>query len=78
MTPLHWIGDLLRSVLIQIPMPVARALFIAVPGILLIWVLRLPARQTTNPSSKEQKLSNNLKLWASLALVIQVLIYTFL
>ena len=74
MTPLHCIGDWLRDVLLLIPMGVVRVLFVAVPGLLIIWVLSLPRASTTPPGTKGRPL-DNLKLWAVLALLIQVVIY---
>ena len=75
MTPLHMIGDTLRELLGLIPLIVVRILFVAVPAGVLVWMLRLPAEQTT-----EEPAANwftNLKIWAALALIIQILIYSF-
>lgn len=77
MTPLHQVGDFLRELFARIPLPVVRGLFLAVPTVLLIWVLLLPRRMTTpdETSVPSAHWSNNLKLWAGLALVIQMVIY---
>lgn len=72
--PLHFIGTLLRSGFAQIPLPVARAFFVALPLLLMVWVLRLPDR-TTTPAGRDCHWSEDLKVWAWLALAIQVVIY---
>ena len=77
MTPLHHIGEFFRNLLLHVPLGVARALFVAVPLTLLLWVLWLPRRQTT-PGTPNSKPAENLKIWAALALGIQVLIYLIL
>jgi hypothetical protein len=77
MSPLHTIGQLLRDLLGQVPMPVVRGLFLALPILLLIWVLRLPKEATTSPDGTG-RWDENLKLWASVALVIQIAIYSLL
>ncbi len=77
MTPLHWIGDNLRELLLGIPLPAVRAAFVALPLALLIWVLFLPAQQTRPPSGRHA-ISGNLKLWSVVALAIQVAIYIWL
>jgi hypothetical protein len=63
-TPLHYLGDLVRELFARIPLPVARAIFLAVPVLLLVWVLRLPREETTPP--------------AAAALVLQIVIYALL
>lgn len=74
MTPLHTIGDLVRHLFLQIPLPVARCLFLAVPIVLLIWILRLPRSDTTAPTGKG-RWDENLKVWASVALLLQIALY---
>ncbi len=76
MTPLHEIGNFIRDGLAQIPLPAVRGLFVLLPAVLLIWVLRLPRSETT-PEGRESRWDENLKLWAAAALVIQILIYSF-
>ena len=75
MTPLHWIGDWLREMLIMIPLPMVRILFVALPAVVLVWVIRQPRAATAEPSGSSW--AQNLKLWAALALLIQILIYAF-
>ena len=74
MTILHTIGEFLRNVLLQVPLPVVRAMFVAIPSLLLIWVLCLP-RSATTPSESTGRWGENLKVGAVLALGLQILIY---
>ena len=80
MTPLHWIGELIRKAVIAVPMGAVRALFVVLLLGLLVWVLRLPKERTRPPLEDgsgydEKSLSGNLKLWAALALGLMALIY---
>jgi hypothetical protein len=75
MTPLHFVGDWLRSALALIPMGVVRVFFVAVPVLLILWVLRLPRAATTPPGVESRPLEN-LKFWAVLALLVQAIVYT--
>jgi hypothetical protein len=77
MTPLHYIGQWLRELFALIPLPVARALFLALPAVLLVWVLCLP-RAAVTPPGRVRRWDENLKLWAGLALLAQLVIYAFL
>lgn len=77
MTPLHRIGDFIRDLLLRVPLPAARALFIALPLGLLVWVLTLPREETT-PLATTVRRCEDLRLWAALALGIQILIYCLL
>jgi hypothetical protein len=77
MTPLHAFGNIVRSLLLEIPLPVVRVFFLAVPIGLLIWVLRL-SRQQTTPAQETGRWGENLKVGATIALVIQILIYSWL
>ena len=45
MTPLHGIGNLIREALGQIPLPWVCWAFLALPGMLLVWVLCLPSAE---------------------------------
>jgi hypothetical protein len=76
MSPLHRIGDLLRSALLGLPLGAVRALFVLSLTVLLVWVLRLP-RGATSPHEAPTRPSENLKVWAALALAIQIAIYLF-
>jgi hypothetical protein len=76
MTPLHYAADWLRDMLLLVPMGVVRALFVALPALLIVWVISLPRAATTPPGAESGRLEN-LKLWAILALLLQVLIYAF-
>lgn len=77
MTPLHMFGDFVRDFLLLIPLPVVRVLFVAIPTVLLIWVLRLPSSET-RPEKPTGRPGENLKIGASLALILQILIYSVL
>ncbi len=76
MTWLHQIGDWCRELLLLIPRPVVRTLFVALPVAVLLWVLWLPrARAVERPGDSWAK---NLKVWAALALLIQIAIYSLI
>jgi hypothetical protein len=74
MLPLHDLGRWLRAVCEAIPLVAARGLFVALLLALLIWVLTLP-REATTRSSGPTRLSENLKIWAAAAVLIQLVIY---
>ena len=78
MTPLHQFGELLRQSLGQIPLGAVRILFLAILAGLLWWVLSLPKAQVQPTNRKSIGVADNLKLWAAVALIIQLLIYTFI
>jgi hypothetical protein len=70
---LHYVGQWLRDALLLIPLGVVRAMFVALPALLILWVISLPRASTTpGPDSRAVE---NLKLWAIIALMIQVIIY---
>lgn len=75
MSPLHQLGESIRQLLLQVPLGVARALFILLIAALLVWVLTLPKAQTM-PPNREPRLTENLKFWAALSLLIQMVIYS--
>ena len=77
MTPLHWIGNFFREQLLMIPLPVVRGIFLTLLIVLLVWVLALPPAITT-PLGKPRRLATNLKTWAALSLIVQILIYSVL
>jgi hypothetical protein len=56
-------------------LPVVRGVFIAVPVLLLICVLRLP-REDTTPEMPSGRFGENLKLGAAVALLAQIVIYS--
>ena len=74
-TPLHSFGDWIRNALIGIPLPTVRWIFIACLVAVLLAVWRLPNSETT-PETGSQRWDDNLKIWASLALIIQIVIYS--
>ena len=77
MTVLHTIGNVVRDLLAQVPLGAVRVLFLALPVGLLIWVLRLPREATTSPEGAG-RWDEDLKLWASVALLIQIAIYSLI
>lgn len=74
MSPLHQFGESIRSLLLSIPLPAVRALFVLTLVALLIWVLRLPESRTSPPGGA-RRWDENLKLTACLAILIQIIIY---
>ncbi len=77
MTPLHSIGEGVREVLLSVPLWGARALFIALPTVVLLWVLRLP-REETAQIGPNGVAGANLKWGAAATLLIQIAIYALL
>jgi hypothetical protein len=51
-------------------------MFLSILAALLVWTLLLP-RDATTPTRDSVRLTENLKLWAALALLIQLAIYAF-
>jgi len=77
MTPLHQFGAWLRGLFLAVPMNLAELLFLLVPVLLLWWVLKLPETQV-RPVDRPSSRGENLRAWAALALLFQILIYWFL
>jgi len=75
MTLFHWIGDTLRQQLELIPLSTARWLMIGLFLSLMFWIVQLPT-DLTNPKDRPARWSNDLKIWAWLALIFQILIYS--
>ena len=75
MTVLHWIGDTIREQLLRIPLPVARWFFIGLLLLLMGWVVQLPASQVT-PPERRSAWYEDLRVWAWVALVFQVIVYS--
>ena len=76
-TVLHQLGETLREVLMAIPLSAVRLLFIATLVGLLIWVWCLPS-EATSPPGGARRWDENLKLGATLALLIQIVVYALL
>ena len=53
MTPLHYFGDIIRNLMLAIPLPMVRVLFIATFVALLLWVWRLPRDMTSPPLERK-------------------------
>ena len=77
MTPLHAFGESVRQLLQTIPLGLVRLLFVGTLCVVLLWVLRLPRAETT-PAEGTKRWDENLKLGASIALLIQIAIYAWL
>lgn len=75
MTPLHQIGETIRGLMLAIPLPVVRGLFLLTLATVLIWVWRLPTSETT-PEGGARRWDENLKVGATFALVLQLVIYS--
>jgi len=85
MTPLHHFGDFVRESVELIPLSWVRIVFVAIPFLILVWVLMLPRSETTpGATTPDDKIpgedrpvrwDENLKIGASLALGFQILVY---
>ena len=75
MTFFHWFGDLLRLQFDQVPLSAARWLLIGVFLVLLFWVVQLPASKVT-PGDRQSKWYQDLRIWAWVSLMIQIVIYS--
>jgi uncharacterized iron-regulated membrane protein len=78
MTPLHYFGDFFRQLVLVVPLPVARAIFVLLLVGLLIWIIRLPSERVRPTGSDLGGWASNLKLWAAIAIGVQILIYIIL
>ena len=58
MTPLHWIGNSIRGLLLPLPLWVVQGIFVAVPVLFLVWVLRLPRELTMSPDHPDSQWRN--------------------
>lgn len=77
MNPLIHAGNLLREFFLAIPLGAVRVLFVSIPLLLMVWVLRLPSAETV-PPGREHRWDEDLRFWAWIALAAQVLIYCVL
>ena len=75
MTILHWFGNTIRDQLLLVPLSAARWLFIGLILVLMAWVVQLPSSQTT-PPDRRSAWYEDLKIWAWLALMFQVVVYS--
>ena len=73
---LLWIGDQLRQAFAQIPLWAARGLFLAVFFALMVWIVQLPKAATTPHANSPWH--EDLRVWAWLALLIQLFAYALL
>ena len=75
MTPLHDFGELLRHAFGLLPMGFVRLLFVALPAAVLCWVLWLPPLSADGERRPAPYSLSDLRIWAALALIAQILIY---
>lgn len=76
-TIVHQIGNLIRNLLQSVPLYAVRGLFLLLIATVLVIVLRLPKSETTPQKEGPLRWDENLKVWATLALLIQFAIYCF-
>ena len=76
-TILHWIGDHLRAALLAVPLWAARGLFVAVLFALMVWIVQLPKSAATPPGGTS-RWHEDLRIWAWLALLCQLIVYFLL
>lgn len=76
MTPLHHFGSFVRDLFAAIPLAAARGLFLATLVVVLVWVIRLP--KETARSSPASRWTEDLRVWAAVALAIQIAIYAMI
>lgn len=74
-TFLHWIGESIRNQLISVPLWAARWMFIILLLGLMGWVVQLPSAQVT-PPGRRCEWYEDLRIWAWLALMFQVIVYS--
>lgn len=75
MTFFHVIGDWLRQLLEQVSLSTARWMFIGLFLVLLFWIVQLPASQAT-PNDRQSKWHEDLRIWAWIAVMFQIVIYS--
>ena len=74
MTFLHVIGDFFRSLFEQIPLSAVRWLFVSIFLALLLWITLIPAERAT-PEGRQSRWYEDLRIWAWLAVMFQIVIY---
>ena len=74
MTILHHIGEALRTTLSAVPLPAVRGLFLVTLGVLLAWVICLPP--SAGRADSDSTWTSDLRLWAAVALLFQLAIYS--
>ena len=78
MTPLHHIGDVFRDLVVAVPLWTALAIFVSILIVVFVWVLRLSPDRVSPPTNENRNWTNNLKLWAAIAIGLQIVIYLVL
>ena len=74
-TFLHDIGDTIRNAMATVPLSLVGWAFVAIPLVLLVWVLKCAFGDDENRDPKQVRL---LRIGAALALVLQIVIYGLL
>jgi hypothetical protein len=74
-TFLHWTGNALRELLELVPLSMARWVFIGLFLVLMFWILQLPTSEVT-PQDRQSRWYEDLRIWAWVSLMCQVLIYS--
>lgn len=74
-TFLHWIGNALRTQLSYIPLWLAHWFFVGLLLLMMGWIVLIPTEQATPPGRRSQWYED-LRIWAWLALLFQVIVYS--
>ena len=69
-------GEHLRTLFLQIPLWIARGLFLGVFFMLMVWIVQMPKSATTPRA--DSPWHEDLRIWAWLALIVQMLVYSLL
>ena len=75
-TFLHDIGDTIRNAMATVPLSLVGWAFVAIPLVLLVWVLTCPIGD--DDENRDPKHVRLLRIGAALALVLQIVIYGLL
>lgn len=75
-TFLHDIGDAIRNAMATVPLSLVRWVFLAIPLVLLVWVLT--CRIGDDDENRDPQQIRLLRIGAALALVLQIVIYGLL
>lgn len=75
MTIFHFIGDSIRALLLEVPMWAARWLFIGLLLALMGWIVQLNEAVAT-PPEKRGEWYEDLRIWAWVAVMGQVILYS--
>ncbi|MBQ15726.1 MAG: hypothetical protein CMJ65_01240 [Planctomycetaceae bacterium] len=76
-TFLHTFGDAIREAMALVPLSAVRGLFVALPLVLLAWILVRPVKSAEGDEPPEHP-TVSLKIAATFALLLQAVIYAML